>query len=112
MIEYSRVSYQNPFVCGMPYYRCLDVCDTKLDLIVHVDHLTLHHRWVTVKRCSGNAKSQPEALIEHLMGRQGQLRGAQVHAMEPGSTPSQTSFKGWQWRQGYLGGDLCISEAF
>jgi len=41
-------------------------------------------------------------VIEHLVGRQGQPRGAQVHAMElsdrkPGSTPFQTSFKGWQW---------------
>ena len=38
------------------------------------------------------------------MRRQGQARGAQVHAVslsdrrvEPQSTPSQTSFKGWQW---------------
>ena len=31
--------------------------------------------------CSRNAKSQPEAVIEHLVGRQGQPRGAQVHAM-------------------------------
>ena len=31
--------------------------------------------------CSGNAKLQPETVIEHLVGRQGQLRGAQVHAM-------------------------------
>ena len=31
--------------------------------------------------CSGNAKSQPEAVIEHLVGRQGQPRGAQVHTM-------------------------------
>ena len=30
--------------------------------------------------CSGNAKSWLEAVIEHLMGRQGQPRGAQVHA--------------------------------
>ena len=31
--------------------------------------------------CSGNAKSQLEAMIEHLVRRQGQPRGAQVHAM-------------------------------
>ena len=31
--------------------------------------------------CSRNAKSQSETLIEHLVGRQGQPRGAQVHAM-------------------------------
>ena len=32
--------------------------------------------------------------------------------VEPGSTPSQTSFKGWQWRWGYLAGDSCLSEVF
>jgi len=31
--------------------------------------------------CSGNAKSQPETVIEHLMERQGQARRAQVQAM-------------------------------
>ena len=31
--------------------------------------------------CSGNAKPWPEPVIEHLVGRQGQPRGAQVHAM-------------------------------
>ena len=31
--------------------------------------------------CSGNAKSWPEAVIEHLVERQGQHRGAQVHTM-------------------------------
>ena len=35
-----------------------------------------------VRTRSGNAKSWPEAVIEHLMGRQGQPRGAQVHAMQ------------------------------
>ena len=37
--------------------------------------------------CSGNGKSQPEPVIEHLVGKQGQPRG---------STPSHTSFKGWR----------------
>ncbi len=46
-------------------------------------------------------------VIEHLVGRQGQPRGAQVHA-----DPSQTSLKGWQWRQGCLTGDPCLPEAF
>jgi len=32
-------------------------------------------------RCGGNAKSRLEAVIEHLVGRQGQPRGAQVNAM-------------------------------
>jgi len=31
--------------------------------------------------CGGNAKSWFEPVIEHLMGRQGQPRGAQVHVM-------------------------------
>lgn len=32
-------------------------------------------------RCSGNAGSQPEVVMEQLVGRLGQHRGAQVHAM-------------------------------
>jgi len=43
--------------------------------------------------CSRNAKSQLEAVTEHLVGRQGQRRGAQLYAMhlsdggvEPGCT--------------------------
>jgi len=32
--------------------------------------------------CSGNTKSWPETVIEQSMGRQGQPRGAQVHAMK------------------------------
>ena len=32
--------------------------------------------------CSGNAKSWLEPVIEHLVGRQGKPRGAQVHAMQ------------------------------
>jgi len=34
--------------------------------------------------CSRNAKSWPEAVIEHLVGRQGQPRGAQVGAVHLG----------------------------
>ena len=57
--------------------------------------------------CSGNVKSQLETVIEHLVGGQGQPRGAQVEAAQlsdhnPGSTPSQTSFKGSQWKEEYL----------
>ena len=32
--------------------------------------------------CSGNAKSHLEPVIEHLVGRQGQPRGAQVYAVQ------------------------------
>jgi len=39
--------------------------------------------------CSLNAKSQLEPVIEHLVGRQGQPRGAQVHAMY------LSDWKGW-----------------
>jgi len=35
----------------------------------------------TLEPCNGNAKSQLKAVIEHLVGRQGQPRGAQVHVM-------------------------------
>jgi len=40
--------------------------------------------------CSGSAKSQLEAVIEHLVGRQGQPRGSQVHAMY------LSDWKGWR----------------
>jgi len=43
------------------------------------------NRWY----CSGNAKSSHEAVMEHLVGRQGQPRGAQVHAMY------LSDWKGW-----------------
>jgi len=39
--------------------------------------------------CSGSAKSGLEAVIEHLVGRQGQPRGSQVHAMY------LSDWKGW-----------------
>jgi len=59
-----------------------------------------------VHLCSGNAKSGPEPVIEHLVGRQGQPKGAQVHAVylsdqkgwSQAPPLSQTSFKGWQWK--------------
>ena len=37
--------------------------------------------WIASCSCSGNAKSQLEAVIEHLGGRQGQPRAVQVYAM-------------------------------
>jgi len=37
--------------------------------------------WVNVNICSDNAESQLEAVMEHLVGRQGMPREAQVHAM-------------------------------
>ena len=36
---------------------------------------------VFVYYCSRNAELWPETVMEHLVGRQGQPRGAQVHAM-------------------------------
>ena len=39
------------------------------------------HEEGDVGQCSRNAKSQPETVIEHLVGRQGQPRGAQLYAM-------------------------------
>ena len=44
-----------------------------------------------VQKCCGNAKTQLEPVIEHLVGRQGQSRGAQVHA-------THLSDKNW-WNQ-------------
>ena len=71
----------------------------------------------SLRSCKGNAKSWVESVIEHLVGRQGQPKGAQVNAThlsdrkeEPGSSPSQTSFKGWQGRQDCFTG--YVSEAF
>jgi len=39
--------------------------------------------------CGGNAKSGLEAVIEHLVGRQGEPRGTQVYAMK------LSDWKGW-----------------
>jgi len=71
-------------------------------------------------QCSRNAKSWPEPVIEQLVGRQGQPMGAQVHAVylsdrkgwSQDPLPSQTSFKGWHWRQKDLAGNPCMLEAF
>jgi len=60
-------------------------------------------------RCSTVVEVQNqglEAVMEHLVGRQSQPRGAQVHAMllsdQQGCSQHpplfQPSFKGWQWR--------------
>ena len=49
--------------------------------------MSVAHRPLFV--CSGNAKSGLESVIEHLVGRQGRPRGAQVHAM------SLSDQKGW-----------------
>jgi len=65
--------------------------------------------------CSGSAKSQPEAVMEHLVGRQGQPRGAQVHAMywvigqvEPGSAPFSPHLRVGSGGEG-LSGDPCVT---
>ena len=36
---------------------------------------------VGLSHCSGNAESQPGAVMEHLVGRQGQPKVAQLHAI-------------------------------
>ena len=38
--------------------------------------------FVFFERCNRNADSQLESVVEHLVGRQGQPGGAQVHAMQ------------------------------
>lgn len=61
-----------------------------------------------IPACSGNAELWLEKVMENLERRQGKDREAQVHAVhpckqkgvDPGSTPSQTSFRDWQWRKG------------
>jgi len=77
--------------------------------------------------CNRNAESQLEAVIEHLVGGQGQPRGAQVQAMylrdwrrwRQNPPVSQTSFKSWQgemrvscWRSLCAGGLLKVSSFF
>ena len=69
--------------------------------------------------CSGNAESGPEAVMEHLMGRRGQPRGAQVHAMnlsdegvEPGSIPSRPHLRAGSGGEGILSGHLCAPVVF
>jgi len=60
--------------------------------------------------CNGNAKSWLEPVIEHLVGRQGQPRGAQVHAVHLSDRkgwsqdPPLSRLHCWQWRQGHLAG--------
>ena len=48
--------------------------------------------------CSRNAESQLEAAIEHLVGRQRQPRGAQLHAVYWSDRRgwSQDPFRGWK----------------
>jgi len=46
------------------------------------------------RACRGNAKSQLDAVMEHLVGRQGQSRGAQVHAMYPSTLARIHPFPG------------------
>ena len=50
---------------------------TRLYLRIYLTFLSLQ----SLPKCSKNAKSWLEPTTEHLVGRQGQLRGAQVHAM-------------------------------
>ena len=59
--------------------------------------------------CSRNAESWPEAVMEHLVGRQGQPRGAQVHAvllsgegLEPGFTSSRPHLRAGSGGEGIL----------
>jgi len=45
--------------------------------------------WCVQHQCRRNAKSLPETVTEHLVGRQGQPRGAQMHAVH------LSDWKGW-----------------
>ena len=77
--------------------RCMVACFISCQLVLPV--------CLDGNRCNGNAESWPEPVIEHLVGRRGQPRGAQLHAVclndQKGwsqDPPHQASFKGWQWR--------------
>ena len=73
-----------------------------------------------VGRCSGNAKSWLEAVIEHLMGRQGQPRGAQMRAVylndwegwSQDPSPPRPHLRIGSGSERYPIRDLCPPEAF
>jgi len=78
-----RLSNVFPFLLLIPFHSCLSpptVAFSKCSF--SLPPLPLVH-------CTRNPKSQLEMVIEHLVGRQGQPRGAQVHAMQPNDQ------KGW-----------------
>jgi len=49
--------------------------------LTHLIPVVVVRLHLKVPNCSGNAESQLERVIKHLVGRQGQPRGAQVHAI-------------------------------
>ena len=69
--------------------------------------------------CRGNAESQLEPVIEHLVGRQGQPRAAQLHAMHLSDQrgwsqdppPPRPHLRVGSGGEG-ISGDLCMPEAF
>ena len=71
-----------------------------------------HKNFAIIWQCSRNAKSWLETVIEHLVGRQGQGGGAQVHAMH------LSNRKGWvlppPFPKGHLrvgpGGEVILLE--
>ena len=76
-----------------------------------------------LRHCSGNAKSRPEPGIDLLVGRQGQPKEAQVHAMhlsdwkgwsqDPSlSRPSSLEVRMAVEVRASFAGDPCILEAF
>lgn len=87
--------YPNPLKKNKKFYTEV------IEIIVFINHPYL--LFFPYDQCSGNAKSWLETVIEHMVGRQGQPKGTcngseWWEQVEPGSIPSQTSFKGWQWR--------------
>ena len=50
-------------------------------IIVLIEIFHLSEQRQQLVSCSRDARSEPEAVIKHLVGRQGQPRGAQVLAM-------------------------------
>ena len=83
----------------------------KVSLCCSLINSRLHIYSTEYERSYANAKSWPEAVIEHLVGRQGQPRGAQVCVMQctwvtgrggPGSSPPRPHFRVGSGGEGIL----------
>ena len=63
-------------LCLNNYFNCIGI--TEHDYLASFSVQPAFY----VRLCSRNAKSRLETVIEHLVGKQGQPRGAQVHVMQ------------------------------
>jgi len=70
--------------CHVKSFLLNQICPSGTPYFHHDSHLcvlSVSHQHSQTYICSGSAKSWFEAVIEHLVGRQGQPKGAQVHAV-------------------------------